>query len=104
MFMQHFTEQMSLEEQIGQLVCVGFSDSIPTPEIMELIQQFHVGNVIFFARNIQNAHQTQNFTNRLQQLARGAGQRYPLLICVDQENGLVRRAGDVTTVFPAIWL
>ena len=101
MFMQHFTEQMSLEEQIGQLVCVGFSDSIPTPEIMELIQQFHVGNVIFFARNIQNAHQTQNLTNRLQQLARGAGQRYPLLICVDQENGLVRRAGDVTTVFPS---
>src|SRR5699024_12436133 len=36
----------------------------------------------------------------LQKEARKAGYDYPLLICADQENGIVRRLGDGTTVFP----
>ncbi len=36
----------------------------------------------------------------LQHSAREAGQRYPLLIMIDQENGMVQRFGNSTTLFP----
>jgi len=98
--MQQHTENMTLEEQIGQLLVVGFSGTTPSAEIIDLIQRHHVGNIILFARNVQSARQVQELTNSLQQLARVAGQRYPLIINIDQENGMVQRLGNHVTRFP----
>ncbi|GCE19270.1 glycoside hydrolase family 3 protein [Dictyobacter kobayashii] len=98
--MQHLTDGLSLEEQIGQLFVVGFPGPTVTPEIIELIQRYHVGGIVLFKRNLQNIQQIQELTQSLQRIARAAGQRYPLLISIDQENGMVRRFGDSTTVFP----
>jgi beta-N-acetylhexosaminidase len=91
---------MTLEQQIGQLFMVGFQGYEPPPEIIDLIQRWHVGGIIFFSRNIRDARQTLELTTRLQQLAREAGQPYPLLIATDQENGMVRRLGPDATLFP----
>ncbi|GER88224.1 beta-N-acetylhexosaminidase [Dictyobacter vulcani] len=98
--MQQLTDGMSLEEQIGQLFIVGFPGTTVTPELVELIQKYHVGGIILFARNLENPQQIQELTQSLQKVAREAGQRYPLLICIDQENGMVRRFGNSTTFFP----
>src|SRR5262249_14666389 len=98
--MQHYTEGMTLEEQVGQLLVVGFSGTTPSTEITDLLQRHHVGNIILFARNVKSARQVQELTNDLQQLARAAGQRYPLIINIDQENGMVRRLGNHVTLFP----
>jgi beta-N-acetylhexosaminidase len=98
--MYHYTEGMALEEQIGQLLGVGFSGITPSTEIVNLIQQQHVGSIILFARNVESARQVQELTNSLQQLARAAGQRYPLIINVDQENGMVQRLGNHGDHFP----
>ena len=98
--MQNYTAGMTLEEQIGQLLMVGFPGSIPTQEVLDLIQHYHVGNIIFFSRNIHDTQQVLELTQTLQKAAHDAGQHAPLLIAIDQENGIVQRLGDVATLFP----
>lgn len=92
--------EMTLEQQLGQLFMVGFDSATPTPEIIELIQRRHVGGIILFSRNCHSARQISTLTRDLQAAARDAGHRYPLLIAVDQENGLVQRLGDAITCLP----
>ncbi|GHO42349.1 glycoside hydrolase family 3 protein [Ktedonospora formicarum] len=98
--MSDYTQGMKLEDQIGQLISAGFTGTTPTPEIIDLIQNYRIGNIILFARNIESAAQVQRLTNELQHIAREAGHPYPLLISIDQENGMVRRFGRHATTFP----
>lgn len=91
---------MTLDQRIGQLVMAGFNGVEPSDDIIHLIEREHVGGVILFSRNLRDARQTRALTTRLQEIARAAGQPYPLLIATDQENGLVRRLGADATVFP----
>jgi beta-N-acetylhexosaminidase len=79
---------------------VGFWGTTPSPEIIDLIHRYHVGNVILFSRNIHDTLQILELTQQLQEIAQEAGQRYPLLIAIDQENGIVQRLGDTATQFP----
>ena len=98
--MDNYTHGMTLEEQIGQLLMVGFWGTTPSLEIIDLIQRYHVGNVILFSRNIHETQQVLELTQKLQEIAKEAGQRYPLLIAIDHENGIVQRLGDMVTIFP----
>jgi beta-N-acetylhexosaminidase len=98
--MSNYTNGMSLEEQIGQTLMVGFWGNTPSEEIIDLIQRYHVGNIILFSRNIHDTEQIRALTERLQLIAKEAGHRYPLLIAIDHENGIVQRLGDVVTLFP----
>ncbi|WP_165423346.1 glycoside hydrolase family 3 protein [Ktedonosporobacter rubrisoli] len=98
--MQSYTDGMSLEEQIGHLLVAGFWGLSPTPEIIDLIQNYHVNNIILFTRNVRDTQQVLDMTQSLQKIARDAGHRSPLLIMIDQENGLVSRLGRGSTVFP----
>ncbi|HVU68796.1 MAG TPA: beta-N-acetylhexosaminidase, partial [Ktedonobacteraceae bacterium] len=98
--MPGFADDLTLDEQIGQLLMVGFPGTDPTPELLELLQRYHVGNVILFSRNVHSASQLRELTDKLQELAREAGQRWPLLIAIDQENGMVQRLGADATIFP----
>lgn len=98
--MPDYTAGMTLEEQIGQVLTAGFQQTTPSQEIIDLIQNHHVGNIILFKRNIQSAQQVRQLTQSLQMIAKEAGHRYPLLIMIDQENGMVRRLGQSTTIFP----
>jgi beta-N-acetylhexosaminidase len=91
---------MSHTEKIGQLLMVGFPGKTATPEILTLIREHHIGGIVLFARNLSTPQQIQELTQSLQQAACEAGHRYPLLISVDQENGLVRRFGNSATIFP----
>ena len=94
------TTNMSLQEQIGQLLVAGFEGTTPSKEITDLIQHHHVGGIILFSRNIQNTQQVYALTQKLQHIAQAAGHHYPLLIAIDQENGLVSRLGEGATIFP----
>jgi beta-N-acetylhexosaminidase len=98
--MPHLISGMTSEQQIGQLFTVGFPGTTASPEVLDLIQRDFVGGVIFFSRNLRNARQTLALTQELQAAARAAGHPYPLLIMTDQENGLVRRLGADSTIFP----
>src|SRR5579875_2785393 len=93
-------EDMTLDEQIGQLLVVGFPGTSVPPEVADLIQTQHVGSIILFSRNVRDVQQVRELTGELQTLARAAGHRYPLLITIDEENGVVRRLGAGSTIFP----
>ena len=94
------SDKMTLEEQIGQLFVVGFTGTAPVPEIIAMISRYHVGGVILFSRNIQDAQQVLELTRSLQGIAKAAGHRHPLFIAIDQENGTVQRLGPSATQFP----
>lgn len=98
--MGKYTESMTLEEQIGQTLMVGFAEPTITQEVIDLIQRYHIGNIILFSRNVRDAALMRALTTNLQQVAREAGHAYPLLIAIDQENGVVQRLGEAATVFP----
>lgn len=98
--MRSYTDGMTLGEQIGQVLMVGFWGDAPSQEIIDLIQRYRVGNIILFSRNIRDTRQVFELTESLQQIAREAGEHYPLLIAIDQENGLVQRLGEAATLFP----
>jgi beta-N-acetylhexosaminidase len=98
--LDNYTDGMTLEEQIGQVLMVGFLGNTPSREIIDLIQRYHVGNILLFSRNVRDARQVLELTQSLQMIAKEAGQRYPLLIAIDQENGIVQRLGEAVTIFP----
>ncbi len=98
--MDNYTEGMTLEEQIGQVLMVGFWGDTPSQEVIDLISRYHVGNVLLFSRNVREAGQILELTASLQAIAKEAGQRYPLFIAIDQENGIVQRLGEAATIFP----
>ncbi len=98
--MVDYADAMTLEEQVGQTLMAGFWGTMPSQEIIDLIQRYHVGNIILFSRNVRDAAQVLALTQRLQAIAREAGHCYPLLIAIDQENGIVQRLGEAATVFP----
>ena len=93
-------EQLSLAEQVGQLFMVGFPGTSPSRDIIDLIQRRYVGGIILFSRNVGDASQVSELTRRLQAIARDAGHPYPLLIAIDQENGMVQRLGRAFTPLP----
>ncbi len=98
--MHSYTTGMTLEAQIGQLLVAGFSGTTPSPEIIDLIRNHHIGGIILFSRNVQDAQQVLELTHNLQMIAKTAGHPAPLLIAIDQENGIVQRLGQGTTLFP----
>src|SRR6266705_5909702 len=98
--MNTYTDGMSLEEQIGQVLMVGFWGNTPSQEIIDLIQHYHAGSIILLSRNVRAAQQVLELTRSLQMIAKQARHPYPLLIAIDQENGIVQRLGEAATIFP----
>ncbi|MBL0388618.1 beta-N-acetylhexosaminidase [Tumebacillus sp. ITR2] len=92
--------QLSVAQQVGQTMMFGFHGSEPSPEIEHLIREHHIGGVILFARNVGRPQDVLRLNTALQKIAYDAGHTHPLLISVDQENGIVRRLGAGTTLFP----
>ncbi|MEH7179132.1 beta-N-acetylhexosaminidase [Neobacillus vireti] len=95
---------MNLRNKVGQLMVVGFKGKTASEEIKELIRDFHVGGIILFGRNIGTPQEILALTSELQKTAKEAGHEHPLLICIDQENGVVRRLGEGATIFPGAML
>ena len=62
-------ENMTLAEQVGQLFLVGFHSQTIDSQIKDLLENYHIGGVIYFTRNIENLEQTQKLSKNLQELA-----------------------------------
>ena len=98
---------MDLRKKIGQLMVFGFKADHPAKlshEIKDLIENHHIGGIILFGRNIGTPEEIKELTTTLQSTAKAAGHEHPMFICIDQENGVVRRLGEGTTVFPGAML
>ena len=61
--------------------------------------------VLFFLdATLEHQQEILALTTELQRTAKEAGHEQPLLICIDQENGVVRRLGEGATIFPGAML
>ncbi|TFK69805.1 glycoside hydrolase family 3 protein [Pluteus cervinus] len=82
-----------LKREVGQHFVVGFHGHELSSDVKTLIEDYYVGNIILMKRNIKGkpfyVWQTRNLTRKLQLLAKESGHTKPLLVGIDQENGLV---------------
>ncbi|MFD1030129.1 beta-N-acetylhexosaminidase [Metaplanococcus flavidus] len=95
---------MTLHKKAGRLMIAGFKGLTISEEIKHLIHTYHIGGVILFGRNIGTPEEILELTRSLQAEAKAAGYNVPLLISIDQENGVVRRLGEGTTIIPGAML
>ncbi|KAG9311024.1 glycoside hydrolase family 3 protein [Chiua virens] len=84
---------MSLTEadkrEIGQHFVFGFHGHEISEDARTLIRDYHVGNIILMRRNVQSIKQVHELVQSLQRFAKDCGHVQPLMIGIDQENGLV---------------
>ncbi|MEC0371948.1 glycoside hydrolase family 3 protein [Paenibacillus chibensis] len=81
---------LTLVQKIGQMFICGFHSLVPDDQIRTLIQQYHLGGVIYFRRNIDELELVAGLSKSLQDLAAANGS-LPLWIAIDQEGGMVAR-------------
>lgn len=82
--------QVSLQEKIGQMLMVAYTNSASKDTLLKDISERHLGGVILFGANLQNPAQMAELTGELQSLVT----RYELFIATDQEGGRVARLGS----------
>ncbi|KZT55252.1 glycoside hydrolase family 3 protein [Calocera cornea HHB12733] len=78
-----------IKREIGQHFVVGFHGFKPSEDIKTLISDYYLGNIILMKRNIKDVEQVCNLVRELQALAKASRQELPMMIGIDQENGLV---------------
>ena len=95
--------QLSLEEKIGQLLIVHFHGEEANEEARFLIQELHVGGIIYYnwSNGLHDPHQVARLSQGLQQMALNSRHPIPLLIATDQEGGAVSRLKNGFTRFPS---
>ncbi|KAH7924446.1 glycoside hydrolase family 3 protein [Leucogyrophana mollusca] len=77
------------KREIGQHFVFGFHGHEISEDARTLIRDYHVGHIILMKRNVQSVLQVHRLVRGLQQLAKESGHSKPLMIGIDQENGLV---------------
>ncbi|KAF8553626.1 glycoside hydrolase family 3 protein [Imleria badia] len=77
------------KREIGQHFVFGFHGYEISEDAKTLIRDYHVGNIILMKRNVQSIKQVHELVKNLQQFAKDCGHTRPLMIGIDQENGLV---------------
>lgn len=89
---------MSLSEKIGQMVMIGVHGTDITDDSAYMLNQYHIGGIILFDRNMRSTEQVKTFTNNLQ---KNANQKIPLFIGIDEEGGNVVRMKNALTPPPS---
>lgn len=88
-----------IKREVGKHFVYGFHGHEVNANIRTLICDHHLSNVILMKRNVRDVRQTRNMIEELQIIAKESGHERPLLIGIDQENGLVS-AFTAGTQFP----
>jgi beta-N-acetylhexosaminidase len=88
-------QRLGLKEKIGQLFICGFDGTEAHEDILGLIEEYGIGGVIYFRRNLRDAGQVAALSSRLQQAS-----HTPLFLAIDQEGGMVVRLEEGVTVMP----
>lgn len=91
--------EMTIKEKIGQLVFAGFSGYIYDEHIKGLIEEYKLGNIILFTRNIDNIKQLHDLNTKLyQEIIKNTG--VIPFVSIDQEGGMVTRIMKEATFCP----
>ena len=90
---------MSLREfrrHAGRLAVVGFTGHSVPDGLREIVAEFDLGGVVYFARNAVDPAQVSELSREVAAL----GRDWPLWIAVDQEGGRVARLKSPFTEWP----
>ena len=77
-------------ERIGQRLVTGFPGTALTPELVQVVKEYKIGNIILFRENIASADQLRTLCADLQTLIRSETS-HDAFIMIDQEGGAVTR-------------
>ena len=91
---------MSTEQKVSQLLVAGIEGTQLGQDAVQAVQDYQVGGVILFGRNVESAWQLAELTNGLKDLN---GDYTPLFLCVDQEGGRVDRMPPEVSRTPSAW-
>ncbi|MBD3921349.1 beta-N-acetylhexosaminidase [Paenibacillus sp. PR3] len=89
----------SLRDKIGQIVMCGFDGTTPTEGIKQLIQDYKLGGIIYFRRNVGPSSEVARLSAELQALSSKVTD-VPLWIAIDQEGGMVSRIDQDVALMP----
>lgn len=81
--------RMSLKEQIGQLIIVGFKGKDISPEDIKHIKKINPGGFAFYRRNFKDANDIATLISKIQSIFKN--ERLPHFFVIDQEGGIVHR-------------
>jgi beta-N-acetylhexosaminidase len=95
-YVNSLISHMTLDEELGQMIMIGFSETQMDDALAYQIQQLHVGSAILYAFNIQNGPQMKALVAGMQ-----ADATTPLIIATDQEGGEVNRLQSVIGLTPS---
>lgn len=91
---------MTVEEKVGQLLVAGIDGLTPGEDGRIAIQDYKVGGIILFGRNVESAGQLVELTNGLKELN---GNYVNLFLGVDEEGGRVSRMPPEVAELPSAY-
>ncbi len=97
-YVNQLISHMTLDQEIGQMIMLGFLDTQMSPTLAYTIKQYHLGSVVLYAWNITGADQVKQLTAQMQSQA-----DLPLFVATDQEGGSVNRLQAVDGPLPGAW-
>lgn len=86
---------LSLEEKIGRLMMVGFDGASPPGYILDWLASGRIGGIYLFARNVVSPRQVKQLIDDCR-----AAAKFPILVGIDQEGGIVARLRQGFTESP----
>ena len=91
-------ESMSQTEKLGQIVMIGIQGTKVDDDSLYMLNQYHMGGVILFDRNMESPEQVKQLTSDLQAQS---NEKVPLFIGIDEEGGDVVRMAEKLTPAPS---
>lgn len=91
-------ESMSQTEKLGQMVMIGIQGTKVDDDSLYMLNQYHMGGVILFDRNMDSLEQVKQLTSDLQAQS---NEKVPLFIGIDEEGGDVVRMAEKLTPPPS---
>lgn len=91
-------ESMSQTEKLGQMMIIGIQGTKVDDDSLYMLNQYHMGGVILFDRNMESPEQVKQLTSDLQVQS---NEKVPLFIGIDEEGGDVVRMAEKLTPPPS---
>ena len=91
---------MSDAEKVGQMLMIGIQGTRVDDDTSYMLNEYAIGGVILFDRNMQSQEQVLSFNKQLQESRHGD---LPLFIAIDEEGGKVARMKDSFEPPPSQW-
>lgn len=89
---------MSQTEKLGQMMMIGIQGTKVDDDSLYILNQYHMGGVILFDRNMDSPEQVKQLTSDLQSQS---NEKVPLFIGIDEEGGDVVRMAEKLTPPPS---